>query len=115
MKDERLVAGVHAHLDRWSPNGLPSLRYFGLPSAQPLRRLALMDPTDRYLRAWKPVPQFNHYSPSSNGRLSPPSWRNEKPWLRSYSLKPNLMVTREGSTERKTALEATGNTTIRLR
>jgi hypothetical protein len=28
---------------------------FGLPSAQPLR-LALVDPTDRYLRAWKPVP-----------------------------------------------------------
>src|SRR5271163_2300889 len=32
-----------------------SLRYFGLPPAQPLR-LALVDPTDRYLRAWKPVP-----------------------------------------------------------
>ena len=29
--------------------------YFGLLPAQPLR-LALVDPTDRYLRAWKPVP-----------------------------------------------------------
>jgi hypothetical protein len=38
-----------------SQNGLPSLRYFGLSPTQPLR-LALMDPTDRYLRAWKPVP-----------------------------------------------------------
>jgi hypothetical protein len=44
-----------------SQDALPSLRYSGLPPAQPLR-LALMDPTDRYLRAWKPVPscpQFN--------------------------------------------------------
>ena len=43
-------------------NGLPSLRYFGLPPAQPLR-LAFVDPTDRYLRAWKPVRsclQFDH-------------------------------------------------------
>jgi hypothetical protein len=31
------------------------LRYFGLPPAQPLR-LTLVDPTDRYLRTWKPVP-----------------------------------------------------------
>jgi hypothetical protein len=48
----------------WSQNGLPSLRYFGLPPAQQLR-LALVDPTDRYLRAWQPIspcPQFNHYA-----------------------------------------------------
>jgi hypothetical protein len=66
-----------------SQNGLPSLRYFGHPPAQPLR-LALVDPTDRYLRAWKSVPpclQFDQQgvlsrfisllppSPSSNGRL----------------------------------------------
>jgi hypothetical protein len=30
-------------------NGLPSLRYFGLSPAQPLR-LALVDPTDRILK-----------------------------------------------------------------
>ena len=41
-------------IDR-SQNGLPSLRYFRLPPAQPLR-LALVDPTDRYLTVWKPVP-----------------------------------------------------------
>jgi hypothetical protein len=44
-----------------SQNGLSSLRYFGLPPAQPLR-LDLVDPTDRYLKAWKPVssyPQFD--------------------------------------------------------
>ena len=41
-------------LNLWVPKWTPSLRYFGLPPAQPLR-LALMDPTDRYLRAWKPV------------------------------------------------------------
>jgi hypothetical protein len=36
---------------------MDSLLYaiFGLPPAQPLR-LALVDPTDRYLREWKPVP-----------------------------------------------------------
>jgi hypothetical protein len=32
-----------------SQNGLPSLRYFGLPPTQPLR-LALVDPTDRILK-----------------------------------------------------------------
>jgi hypothetical protein len=37
-----------------SQNGLTSLRYFGLPPAQPLR-LALVDPRDR---AWKPVDQL---------------------------------------------------------
>jgi hypothetical protein len=33
-------------------NRLSSLRYFELPSAQPFR-LALMDPTDRYLKTRK--------------------------------------------------------------
>jgi hypothetical protein len=113
-----------------SQNGLPSLRYFGLPSAQPLR-LALVDPTDRYLRAWKPVPpclQFDqqrvlsHFfsallplSPSSNGRLPPLLWRNEKPRLRSWKLEPNPTAIREGPTERKTALEITGSTIRRPR
>jgi hypothetical protein len=44
-----------------SQNGLSSLRYFWLPPAQPLR-LAFVDPTDRYLKAWKFVlscPQFD--------------------------------------------------------
>jgi hypothetical protein len=53
---ERLVARVHAHLRSMGPKiDFLSLHYFGLPPAQPLR-LALVDPTDRYLRAWKPVP-----------------------------------------------------------
>src|ERR1700722_10660228 len=71
-------------LDRWVPKWTPFLyAIFGLPPAQPLR-LALVDPTDRYLRAWKPVPsclQFDQQRvlsrffslflppPSSNGRL----------------------------------------------
>jgi hypothetical protein len=91
---------------------------------------AFVDPTDRYLRAWKPVPsclQFNQQrvlsyffslllspSPSSTGRL-PPSWRNEKPRLRSWKLEPNLTAIREGPTERKTALEITGSIIRRLR
>jgi hypothetical protein len=61
-----------------------SLRYFGLAPAQ-LLRLALVDPTDRYLSAWKPVPPYLQFdqqrvlsrfssfllprSLSSNGRL----------------------------------------------
>jgi hypothetical protein len=47
--------------------------------------------------------------------LSPPSWRNEMPRLRSWKLKPNPTAIKEGPTERKTALERTGRTTIRLR
>ena len=55
VKGERLVARVHADL-RWIPKWTPFLyAIFGRPPAQPLR-LALVDPTDRYLRAWKPVP-----------------------------------------------------------
>src|ERR1700733_7875584 len=50
------MARVHAHPRPMGPKmDSLSLRYFGLPPAQPLR-LALIDPTDRYLRAWKPVP-----------------------------------------------------------
>jgi hypothetical protein len=48
------VACVHAQ------NGLHSLRYFWLPPAQ-LLRLALVDPTGRYLRAWKPVPPYPQF------------------------------------------------------
>src|SRR5436305_9587183 len=104
-----------------------SLRYFGLRPAQPLR-LALVDPTGRYLRAWKPVPsclQFNQQrvlfplllplSPSFSlfqRPPSPPSWRNEKPRLSSWELEPNPTAIKEGCTERKTALETTGSTTI---
>ena len=105
------MARVHAHPRSMGPK-MDSLLYviFGLPPAQPLR-LALVDPTDRYLRAWKPAPpclQFNQQrvlspfsslllppSPSSNGRL-PPSWRNEKPRLRSWKLEPNSTAIREG-------------------
>jgi hypothetical protein len=61
---ERLVARVNAHPQSMAPKGLPSLRYFELPPAQPLR-LAFVDPTGRYLTAWKPVPpcsQFDHYA-----------------------------------------------------
>src|SRR5436305_12325138 len=97
-----------------------SLRYFGLRPAQPLR-LALVDPTDRYLRAWKPVPsclQFDQQrvlfplllppSPSFSLFQRPPSplsWRNEKPRLSSWELEPNPTAIREGCTERMTALE----------
>jgi len=96
-----------------------SLRYFGLPPAQPLL-LALADPTDRYLRVWKPVPvclQFDQQRVLSRFFLPPspsfslfqrppsPSWRNKKPRLGSWKLEPNPTVIREGRTERKTALE----------
>src|SRR5271156_3855332 len=108
---------------------MDSLRYAILGSLlrNPLR-LALMDPTDRYLRVWKPVPlclQFNQQRvlsrffsllppPSSNDR-PPPPWRNEKPRLRSWKLEPNPTAIREGTTERKTALETTGSIIRRLR
>src|SRR5947209_2460248 len=108
-------------------NGLSSLRYFGLPPAQPLR-LALVDPTDRYLGTWMPVPSclqfdqqrmlsrfFSLLLPLPNGCPLYPSWRNEKPRLRSWKLKPNPTAIREGPTERKTALETTGSTIRRLR
>jgi hypothetical protein len=115
------MARVHANPQSMSPKmDSLSLRYFGL-----------VDPTDRYLRAWKPVPsclQFDqqrvlsHFfslllspSPSSNGRLPPPSWRNEKPRLGSWKLEPNPTAIREGPTERKTALETTGSTIRRVR
>jgi len=77
------VARLHAHPQSMGPkmDSLLYATYFGLLPAQPLR-LALVDPTDRYLRAWKPVPsclQFDSTtrafplllppSPSSNGRL----------------------------------------------
>src|SRR3984957_8758585 len=79
------MARGHANPQSMSPKmDSLSLRFFGL-----------VDPTDRYFRAWKPVPsclQFDQQrvlsrffslllspSPSSNGRLPPPSWRNEKP------------------------------------
>src|ERR1700733_2515838 len=56
------MARVHAHPRSMGPKWTPFLcAIFGLPPAQPLR-LALVDPTDRYLRAWKPAPsclQFN--------------------------------------------------------
>jgi hypothetical protein len=48
------MARVHAHPRSMGPKmDTLSLRYFWAP-AQPLR-LALVDPADRYLGAWKPV------------------------------------------------------------
>ena len=100
MKGERLVARVHAHPRLMVPKWTPVL-YFGLPPAQPLR-LALLDPTDRYSRAWKPVPpsrsliNYACFPASSSPSFSlfqrppsPPSWRNEKSQPRSCSLEPN--------------------------
>jgi hypothetical protein len=98
-------------LDRWVPKRTP-LRCFRLPPAQPLR-LALVDPTDRYLRAWKPVPlcpQYNHYVcfPASSPSFSlflfqrppaPPSRRNDKQRSRSWELEPNPTVIREAHRE----------------
>jgi hypothetical protein len=56
VKGERLMARVHAHSRSMGPKmDSLCLHYFGLPPTQPLR-LALVDSTDRYLRAWKPVP-----------------------------------------------------------
>jgi len=87
------VACVHAQ------NGLHSLRYFWLPPAQ-LLRLALVDPTGRYLRAWKPVPPYPQFDRQRvisrffslslfQQPPSPPSWRNEKPRLRSSRAESN--------------------------
>ena len=58
MKGERLVARVHAHPRSMGPKmDSPSLRYFGLPSAQPLR-LALVDSTvlSRFFPLLLPLP-----------------------------------------------------------
>src|ERR1700722_17138322 len=110
------MARGHANPQSMSPKmDSLSLRYFGL-----------VDPTDRYLRAWKPVPsclQFDQQrvlsrffslllspSPSSNGRLPPPSWRNEKPRLGSWKLEPNPMAIRKGRIERKTVREIARST-----
>src|SRR5947209_6201061 len=99
-----------------SQNGLPSLRYSGLPPAQPLR-LAFADPTDRYLRAGNP---FRHALSFDQERVlsasspsfslfhrppSPPSW--------SWKLEPNPTAIREKLTERQKVLEIAGNITSR--
>ena len=67
-------------------NGLPSFRYFGL-------RLALVDPTDRYLRAWKPVPSCLQFD-------------QQRVLSRSFSLLPlptvafsTIMAKRKATTE----------------
>jgi hypothetical protein len=71
------MARVHAHPRSMGPKmDSISLRYFGLRPSQPVR-LALVDPTDKYLRTWKPIPScilisnacLLPPSPSSNGRL----------------------------------------------
>jgi hypothetical protein len=87
-----------------------------------------VDPTGRYLRAWKPVPPcpqfdkqrvlsrfFSLLLPLPTASSTTTIMANEKPQLRSWKLEPNPTVTRERPTERKTALEITENTTIRLR
>jgi hypothetical protein len=54
LKGERLVARVHAYPRSMGPKmDSLTLRYFGLPPAQPLR-LALVDPTDRILEGVEP-------------------------------------------------------------
>jgi hypothetical protein len=130
VKGEQLVARVHAHPRSIGPK-IDSLLYaiLGSPPAQPLRRLALVDPTGRQIlkgveaRSAMPRSLINYACfPASSPSISlfqrppsPPSWRNEKPRLRSCKLEPNATAIREGPTERKTALETTGSTTIRLR
>jgi hypothetical protein len=91
-----------------------SLRYFGL-----------VDPTDRYLRAWKPVPSYLQFdqqrvlsrfffslllspSSSSNGRLPPSSWRNEKPRLGSWKLEPNPTGYKRGAHREKDSTRDNG-------
>src|SRR5947207_7761261 len=107
------MARVHAHPRSMGPKmDTLSLRYFGLPPAQPLR-LALVDPTDRYLRAWKAVPSclqcdqqrvlsrfYSLLLPLLTAAF-PPSWRNENPRLSSWKLEPNPTAITEGRTERK--------------
>src|SRR5271154_757896 len=103
-------------LDRWVPKWTPFFTLFWAP-------------TDRYLRAWKPVPsclQFDQQrvlsrffsllppSPSFQRPPSLPSWQDEKPRLRSWELEPNPTAIREGRTERKTALGTTGSIMRRL-
>ena len=60
-------------------------------------------------------PASSPSSPFQQPPPPPPPWRNKKVRQRSWKLEPNPTVTREGPTERKTALETTGSTTIRLR
>jgi len=115
-------------IDR-SQNRLPSLRYFGLPScatassSRPCGSDRQADTQGRG-RPFRHARSLINYAcfPASSPSISlfqrphsPPSWRNEKPRLRSCKLEPNATAIREGPTERKTALETTGSTTIRLR
>src|SRR5256714_10200721 len=101
----------------------------GLPPAQPLRP-ALVDPTDRYLRTWKPVPSCPQFDQQRVLPLLPPSFslllplptavftimaKRKATRLRSWELGPKSTVIREERTERRTALETTGSTIRRLR
>jgi hypothetical protein len=104
-------------LGRWVPKWTLFFTLFlGSLPAQPLR-LALVDPIDRYLRAWKPVLswlQFNQQRVLSRffslfQRPPLPPWRNEKLRLRSWKLELNQTAIREGRTERNTALEITSS------
>jgi hypothetical protein len=78
------MARVHAHPRVMGPKmDSLSLRYFGL---------ALVDPTDRYLRAWKPVPSCLQFD-------------QQRVLSRSFSLLPlptaafSIMAKRKATTE----------------
>src|SRR5436190_23332866 len=81
-----LMAQPQSMVLKWTP----FFTLFWAPSpAEPLR-LALVDPTDKCSRVWKPVPpcsQFDHYAcfPASSPSFSlferppsPSSWQREK-------------------------------------
>src|SRR5204862_6009596 len=103
---------------------MDSLRYAILGSLlrNPLR-LALVDPTDRYLRAWKPVPsclQFDQQRVLSRffSLLLPlPTTAFSTTMAKRKATAEELEAQAEsngykrgGRTERKTALETTGST-----
>jgi hypothetical protein len=75
---------------------------------------SLLSPLSSLLSTRSDHPTFRPVSLSSSSLFprapSPPSWRSEKPRLKTYSLGRNPTVTRGRLTERKTVLETTRGT-----
>jgi hypothetical protein len=91
-----------------------SLRYFSLHPAQP--PLWIRQTVFEGAKARSVMPAvFSLLLPLPTAAFLHHQWRNEKLRLRSWKLEPNPTAIREGPTERKTALETTGNTIRRLR
>jgi len=108
-------------LDRWVPKWTPFFTLF-LAASCAVASSRPCGSDIQILKAWKPADQLHMLFPLL---LPPPSflfeqppsppWRNEMSPLRSWKLEPNPTAIGEEPAERKTALETTESTTIRLR